>query len=97
MLKPADGGLITSPAKKEMALGVYYITCIDPRTQPLETIFSDREEAVFAYQQGKVSLRQQISVRIAGKIIETTIGRILLNETLLEGFDFIVSTFQRPR
>lgn len=89
LLKPAHGGPITTPASKEMALGVYYLTSDDPRIEPHTSIFADTDEAVQAYQNGIVKTRQIISVKIDGKTIDTTIGRIIFNEVLPEGFEFI--------
>lgn len=89
LLKPADGSPITTPASKEMALGVYYLTSIDSRLEEYQTVFADKEEAVFAYQNGKIELRQKISVRIGGEIVETSVGRIMFNEVLPKNFGFI--------
>jgi len=89
LLKPADGTPVIIPSRKEMALGIYYMTSIDPTAEKYEGIFDGSEEALFAYQHEKVAIRQKIQVRIEGKIIETTVGRILFNETLPESFEFI--------
>ncbi len=89
LLRPADGTPITTPASKEMALGVYYLTSIDPRLPASETVFSDKEDALVAYQSKQVEIRQVITVRIDGQLLETTAGRILFNEVLPEGFEFI--------
>jgi len=89
LLRPADGSPITTPSSKEMALGVYYLTQVDSRIPPKDIIFADEQEAITAYQCMKVELRQLIKVRIDGKILETTVGRILFNEVLPENFEFI--------
>jgi DNA-directed RNA polymerase subunit beta' len=89
LLRPADGSPISTPASKEMALGVYYLTSIDSRIPPFEGIFADEEEAIFVQQTGKIELRQQINVRIRGKILGTSVGRILFNEVLPGNFDFV--------
>jgi DNA-directed RNA polymerase subunit beta' len=89
LLRPADGSPITTPASKEMALGVFYLTSVDSKLEPVETIFADGNEAVFAYQCGVIELRQKISVRIEGKFIETTVGRIMLNEALPPDMEFV--------
>lgn len=89
LLRPADGSPVSTPASKEMALGVYYLTCIDPRIEPSKTVFADTEEVITAWQVGKIELRQRIKVRIDGKIIETSPGRVLFNEALPESFEFI--------
>ena len=89
LLKPADGSVITLP-NKEMALGIYYLTTIDGLSKKEEhLVFKDREEAILAYSLKKVKLREPIQVRVDSKIIETTIGRIFLNEHLPESFDFV--------
>jgi len=89
LLRPADGSPISTPASKEMALGVYYLTSADPRIPASEIVFSDKEEAIVAYQTKRVELRQLITVRMDGKLTETTAGRILFNEVLPTGFDFV--------
>ncbi len=89
LLKPADGSVITLP-NKEMALGIYYLTTIDGLSRKEEyLVFKDKEEAILAYSLKKVKLREPIQVRVDSKIIETTIGRIFLNEHLPESFDFV--------
>lgn len=95
LLKPADGSPITVP-NKEMALGTYFLTSIDPdfkRENELK-IFSDSQEAIYAYQTKKLKLRQPIKVKIDGKLVETTVGRILFNEILPEKLKFINETIK---
>lgn len=89
LLRPSDGSPISTPSSKEMALGVYYFTSFDPRMEAKETIFSDAAEAIFAYQTGKIELRQRINVRIKGAIHETTAGQVMFNEVLPEDFDYV--------
>jgi DNA-directed RNA polymerase subunit beta' len=89
LLKPADGSPVATPSSKEIALGAYYLTSEDSRLPVYETIFADRDEAIFANQIGKMEIRQRIKVKIDGQIIETTVGRILFNEVLPENFDFV--------
>ncbi|MCJ7805362.1 DNA-directed RNA polymerase subunit beta' [Patescibacteria group bacterium] len=89
LLRPSDGSPVATPASKEMALGVYYLTSDDPRLKPFETIFSDIDEAIFAYQAGKIELRQKIFVRIGKEMVETTVGRIFFNEILPEDFGYV--------
>ncbi|MFC1649671.1 DNA-directed RNA polymerase subunit beta' [Patescibacteria group bacterium] len=89
LLRPSDGSPVSTPASKEMALGVYYYTSVDPKMEVNETIFSDTSEATTVFQAGKIDLRERINVMIDGKVIETTAGRILFNEALPENFEFI--------
>lgn len=89
LLRPADGSPMAAPASKEIALGVYYFTTLDEGIAPLDTVLGSPEEAIAAYQYGKIKVRQKISVRVGSKIIETTVGRILFNEILPAGFSYI--------
>ena len=89
LLRPADGSPISTPASKEMALGVYYLSSKDPRIEAGKTIYESSQEAIMAYQTGKIELRQEITVRIDKKLIETTVGRIFFNEVLPENFSFV--------
>ncbi|OGM18025.1 DNA-directed RNA polymerase subunit beta' [Candidatus Woesebacteria bacterium RIFCSPHIGHO2_01_FULL_37_10] len=89
LLRPADGSPITTPASKEMALGVFYLTTEDKKIGEYKGIFADEDEVITANQSGEIALRQKVSVKMDGEIIETTVGRIMFNEILPEGFSFI--------
>jgi len=89
LLRPADGSPITVPAKKEIALGTYYLTSNDTTIEPYDGVFADAAEAVLAYQSEIISMRQAITVRINGELMETTVGRILFNEELPEVLRFV--------
>ena len=96
LLKPSDGNPISIPGH-EMAVGCYYITSI--RTQDLDdektesykdlSIFADFEEVILAYQSGKIGLRELIAVRIDGKIVKSTYGRVSFNSIVPKEFGFI--------
>ncbi|MBI2617392.1 DNA-directed RNA polymerase subunit beta' [Candidatus Gottesmanbacteria bacterium] len=91
LLKPADGSPITIP-NKEMALGCYYLTTLSQSGEQIQEdtlqLFADEKEAIYAYQSGKIDIRQTIRVRIAGKVLTTSVGRILFNENLPEDLRF---------
>lgn len=89
LLRPSDGAPVATPASKEMALGVYYLTSEDPRLTPCESLFGDKSEAILAYQTQKIELRQKINAYINGTSLETTVGRIIFNEVLPETFSFV--------
>jgi len=89
LLRPSDSSPVATPAAKEMALGVYYLTSEDTRLKAYETVFTDRNEAIRAYQAGVIELRQIITARVQGNVIETTLGRILFNEVLPEEIEFL--------
>lgn len=88
LLKPANGSPITVP-NKEMALGCYYLTSFDPELAAKKTIYSSLDELHAAFQNGIVHLRQKINVRLDGKIIETSMGRVIFNEVLPQELRFM--------
>ena len=96
LLKPADGSPITLP-NKEMALGIFYLTSANEELKKEnEVIYSDENNAILAFDMDQVKLREPIKVRVNTKkstseleLIETTVGRILLNELLPDKFDFL--------
>ncbi len=92
LLKPSNGEPITIP-NKEMATGLFYYTSIDPKESLFPSIFADSIEAHYAFQIGKLNLRQPMKVRLQIKnktqIIQTTIGRIIFNEIIPEKLQFI--------
>lgn len=92
LLKPADGSPITVP-NKEMAMGAFYMTSVDTSLPKAATIFSSDLEAERAWQSGKITQRQLISVRLVIEdkptILETTVGRIQFNAVLPPFLRFI--------
>ncbi len=93
--KPADGTPISVPSTKEMALGNYYLTSLDPQIDAYPTIFSSKEEAILAYNIGKLRLRQKIKALHNGAIIETTVGRLIFNEIIPSELGFINEPVRR--
>ncbi len=92
LLKPADGSPITVP-NKEMVLGCYFLTTTDVVSEAKEEaslpIFADADDAISAEQSGRVTMRERIRVRLDGKLIVTTVGRLLFNEILPEALRFV--------
>ncbi len=98
LLKPADGSPITLP-NKEMALGVFYLTSMDEslrRSEEEVPVFEDMTAAIMARDIDIIRLRQPVKVRVTThiggtetEIVETTVGRLLFNELLPEGFTYM--------
>jgi len=96
LLKPADGMPVSVPTQG-MAVGCYYITSVRSedlemeKTESLEglSIFSDIQEVDLAYETKKIGLRELIAVRMDGKLVKTTHGRIWFNKILPKEFDFV--------
>ncbi|MDO8609418.1 MAG: DNA-directed RNA polymerase subunit beta' [bacterium] len=82
LLKPADGSPIVLP-NKEMALGCYYITTLNTKYAEKKDeelkYFGTIEEAQNRFAFKMIGLREPILVRINGKILRTSVGRIIFN------------------
>ncbi|MCX6765779.1 MAG: DNA-directed RNA polymerase subunit beta' [Candidatus Moranbacteria bacterium] len=88
LLKPATGEPITVPSQ-DVVLGIYYLTHIKKGVKGEGKAFSSEEEAIHAYQLGIVRVNAQVKLLLNEKIIETTVGRVLLNDALPEQLRFI--------
>ena len=84
LLKPANGEPIAVPTQ-DIVLGIYFLTNIKPEAKGTGKVFSSREDALLAYEFQIIEVNSLIKI---GNL-ETTCGRILFNQTLPEGFDFI--------
>ncbi|MBI3984441.1 MAG: DNA-directed RNA polymerase subunit beta' [Candidatus Levybacteria bacterium] len=89
LLKPADGAPITLP-NKEMALGIFYLTSVDESLRKEDPkSFSDINEAFLSHAMGRIMLREPILVKLDRVSVETTLGRLMLNERLPKDVGFI--------
>ena len=96
ILNPANGAPITVPSQ-DMVLGLYYITKIRKGAKGEGLIFYGPEEAVIAYNEGKVDIHAPIKVyvkdlvdgEIKTVIRETTVGRVMVNEVVPEEVGYI--------
>jgi len=81
ILSPAHGEPIIIPSQ-DIVLGLYYLTRERPFVQGEGKVFSSPLEVRIAYDYRQVHLQAKIRVRIAGKLLDTTVGRVLLHELL---------------
>ena len=87
ILSPANGKPIIVPTQ-DIVLGIYYMTRERPYVKGLGKVFSNTEEVRIAYDANEVDLHARIKVRIAGELVETTVGRVLVREILPEEIPF---------
>jgi len=88
LLKPATGVPVVAPTQ-DIILGCYWVTKIKKGAKGEGKNLSSPEEAIMAYEFGDVDLRARIRVRIQTILTETSVGRILFNETLPEDHLFV--------
>ncbi len=81
ILSPANGGPVIIPTQ-DIVLGLYYMTRDKAFARGEGKIFSSIDEALIAYDQDVAELHAVVTVRINGKLVKTTIGRLLLSELL---------------
>ncbi|NIA04452.1 MAG: DNA-directed RNA polymerase subunit beta' [Proteobacteria bacterium] len=87
ILSPANGGPIIIPSQ-DIVLGLYYMTRERFGAAGEGLIFSGPEETQIAYDNGAVHLQARVKVRINGKLVDTTIGRVLVKDLLPEQVPF---------
>ncbi|PIW65113.1 MAG: DNA-directed RNA polymerase subunit beta' [Candidatus Omnitrophica bacterium CG12_big_fil_rev_8_21_14_0_65_45_16] len=89
IFSPANGQPITSPSQ-DIVLGIYYLTKEKPGSKGEGMMFADRADAITAYQDDQIEQHAKCKFRLeSSEIIETTMGRILFNEALPKGFEFV--------
>ena len=97
ILNPANGAPITVPSQ-DMVLGLYYITKIRPGSKGEGMTFYGEEEAIIAYNEGKVAIHALVKVvvddvddegNIIRKIHETSVGRVITNEYIPKEVGYI--------
>ena len=82
ILAPANGKPIITPTQ-DMVLGIYYLTIEKNPDQESLGYFYNFQDAISALEAGVIKLHDKITVRDEnGNRIETTVGRILFNETV---------------
>ncbi|MCI8804498.1 MAG: DNA-directed RNA polymerase subunit beta' [Clostridiales bacterium] len=96
LLKPSDGEPVTVPSQ-DMVLGIYYLT-LEKDGEPGEgKVFKDENEALLAYDNRVISLHAKIKVRrtleidgvLQSQIVDTTVGRIIINEIIPQDIGFV--------
>jgi len=87
ILSPANGEPIIIPSQ-DIVLGLYYMTRERVNVKGEGKTFSDVNEARIAYDHGAVDLQAMIKVRMDGKLIDTTMGRVVLGELLPKNVPF---------
>jgi DNA-directed RNA polymerase subunit beta' len=99
ILSPANGRPITSPTQ-DMVLGLYSLTRQEAAGQGEGRIFGSLAEAIMAFDLNELGLQAMAKIRLNGvvleiggegatRVVETTLGRALFNETLPADYPFV--------
>ena len=82
ILAPATGKPIITPSQ-DMVMGMYYLTLIKDYDSEPKGYFYNFQDAISALEANVIKIHDRIIVRDEhGERIETTVGRILFNETV---------------
>ncbi|HEX7878154.1 MAG TPA: DNA-directed RNA polymerase subunit beta', partial [Candidatus Eisenbacteria bacterium] len=88
ILSPASGRPLATPSQ-DIVLGCNYLTKLRPLAEGKRPrSFPDATSVRGAWDHGAVALHEPVRVRLEGKIVETTVGRILFNDILPAGIGF---------
>ena len=89
ILSPSNGRPVTVPSQ-DMVLGLHYMTKIRLGAKGEGLLFSNINEVIMAFQCDEVALQAKIGIRLPGgtQITQTTVGRVILFESLPAEADF---------
>jgi DNA-directed RNA polymerase beta' subunit len=87
ILSPANGKPIVVPTQ-DMVLGIYYLLKEREGARGEGMVFADPEDVRVAYDAGHLSEHAKIRVRMDGKFLETTTGRMIFFEIVPPGISF---------
>ncbi|MEK7263546.1 MAG: DNA-directed RNA polymerase subunit beta' [Bacteroidota bacterium] len=96
ILSPSNGNPIVHPTQDQV-LGLYYLTKSKNGEPSDGKLFSSKSEVIIAFNNGKLGLHTRIKVRIDGKIIETTTGRVIFNQIVPTEMGFINELLNKSR
>ncbi len=94
ILSPAHGKPLATPTQ-DIVLGCYALTKPKEGEKGEGKAFADADEVMLAYDLGEVGRYAKVKVRLYGELIETTVGRVLLNEVLPDDFIFVNKTVDK--
>ncbi len=87
ILSPANGSPVIVPSQ-DIVLGLYYMTVERDFEKGEDRVFCAPWEVIAAYDAGELALHARIKVRIDGKLIQTTTGRVLIRDILPRSVNF---------
>jgi len=87
IFSPADGRPVATPSQ-DVVLGCYYLSKEKKGVKGEGLVLSNSDEVITAYSDQELDLHAKIKVRIDGKLIETTVGRVIFNQLLPENVPF---------
>jgi len=96
LFAPSNGRPLVAPTQ-DIILGLYYMTKDKVGCLGEGKIFSNLDEVIYAYNDKEIGLHAKIKVNIDGKLVETTVGRVLFNYILPEGISYINAVLNKGK
>ena len=99
LLKLSDGEPIITPSQ-DIVLGCAYLTILKPGAKGEGSVFSSKEEAIMSYQTANTHIQAPIKVRLTAtvdgkqysKLVETSVGRLIFNDSVPQNLGFVDRT-----
>eukprot|EP00828_Plagiopyla_frontata_P020586 TRINITY_DN2635_c0_g1_i4.p1 TRINITY_DN2635_c0_g1~~TRINITY_DN2635_c0_g1_i4.p1 ORF type:complete len:1100 (+),score=195.99 TRINITY_DN2635_c0_g1_i4:2846-6145(+) len=104
ILKPSDGKPVCVPTQ-DMVLGSYYLTMDKDGAKGEGMSFSSVDEAIMAYETKAIDIHAKINVKmikefdgvIKSRIIKTTVGKIIFNESIPQNLGLVDRTKEETK
>ncbi len=89
IFSPANGRPLATPTQ-DIILGLYYLTRRPAHDSEFKGTFGSYEEVILARELGYLEANDKIKIlKKDGKFIETTMGRVVFNDIIPKGIDYI--------
>ncbi len=96
LLSPASGQPVMVPTQ-DIVLGIYYLTKMSPDRKGQGRAFYSPDEVMHALNDKQLDIHAKIKLRIDGKLVETTPGRVIFNMAMPEGIGFANELLNKKR
>jgi DNA-directed RNA polymerase subunit beta' len=96
IISPQNGEPIAVPSQ-DMVLGAYYLTKHRDAVLGEGMRFASPAEVIIANNLGRLDLHAKVHVRVKGKMIETTTGRVIFNEIVPEELGYLNELLTKKR
>ena len=96
ILSPAHGRPLMTPSQ-DIVAGVYYMTKSKPSLGEPKRYFDDFSTVHTAYELGELDIHEPVRFRFKGQWVNTTVGRVLLNEVLPDELRFVNETYAKDK
>ncbi|MFA5633625.1 MAG: DNA-directed RNA polymerase subunit beta' [Candidatus Dojkabacteria bacterium] len=82
----SNGQVLATPAK-DMLIGFFLMTNLKKVERP--KMFSSEDSAIKAYERDNITIDEEIVVRVAGKTLNTSVGRVIFNSILPKDYKYV--------